>query len=65
MGDFPRLGLGGIAGTLGAVAIVDGDVAGGSVSFVREGRGGIDGAEAILAFGFFFLVCLWWVAYIK
>lgn len=43
-GDFERLGRGGTAGTAGAVA-VEGDSAS---SFVREGRGGMDGGEVMI-----------------
>lgn len=44
-GDFERLGRGGITGTTAAAVVaVDGDS---SSSFVREGRGGMDGGEVM------------------
>lgn len=48
-GDFERLGRGGTTGAASAVA-VDGDS---TSSFVREGRGGMDGGEVMARdFGF-------------
>lgn len=48
-GDFERLGRGGTTGTTSAMG-VDGDS---TSSFVREGRGGMDGGEVMTRdFGF-------------